>query len=218
MLHALRDGDDDEQRSPMVISGNIGPRGDGYDPDQLMSAREARGLSRLAGRRLPRRRRRSRHRLHHDLCRRGDRHRARGRRPRHAVRDLVHASRPTAGCRRGETLARGDRARSMRATGDAPAYYMINCAHPDAFRRDRSRTGERLDAAHPRPARQCLDAQPCRARQFAPSSTSAIRVDLGAATATLLRPLAALQRPRRLLRHRSPPRRVHLGVLPRPFA
>jgi S-methylmethionine-dependent homocysteine/selenocysteine methylase len=28
-------------RSPMVISGNIGPRGDGYVPSQMMSAREA---------------------------------------------------------------------------------------------------------------------------------------------------------------------------------
>ena len=29
-------------RSPMVISGNIGPRGDGYDPQRLMSVAEAR--------------------------------------------------------------------------------------------------------------------------------------------------------------------------------
>ena len=29
------------RRSPMVISGNIGPRGDGYVPGQLMSARQA---------------------------------------------------------------------------------------------------------------------------------------------------------------------------------
>jgi len=28
-------------RSPMVISGNLGPRGDGYDPGKMMSAREA---------------------------------------------------------------------------------------------------------------------------------------------------------------------------------
>jgi len=28
-------------RSPMVISGNIGPRGDGYNPERMMSAREA---------------------------------------------------------------------------------------------------------------------------------------------------------------------------------
>jgi S-methylmethionine-dependent homocysteine/selenocysteine methylase len=28
-------------RSPMVISGNIGPRGDGYDPGRMMSAKEA---------------------------------------------------------------------------------------------------------------------------------------------------------------------------------
>src|SRR5262245_30934417 len=28
-------------RSPMVISGNIGPRGDGYRPEALMSAKEA---------------------------------------------------------------------------------------------------------------------------------------------------------------------------------
>ena len=46
-------------RSPMVISGNIGPRGDGYQPGQLMSANEARGLSRRADRRVRRDRRRS---------------------------------------------------------------------------------------------------------------------------------------------------------------
>src|SRR4030095_1780012 len=28
-------------RSPMVISGNIGPRGDGYNPAHMRSAREA---------------------------------------------------------------------------------------------------------------------------------------------------------------------------------
>ena len=38
-------------RSPMVISGCIGPRGDGYDPGALMSAERGRGLSRRADRR-----------------------------------------------------------------------------------------------------------------------------------------------------------------------
>jgi S-methylmethionine-dependent homocysteine/selenocysteine methylase len=40
MLHELRT-EFESARSPMVISGCIGPRGDGYDPGQVMSATEA---------------------------------------------------------------------------------------------------------------------------------------------------------------------------------
>ena len=36
--------------TPIVINGVIGPRGDGYDPGELMSPDEARGLPRPAGR------------------------------------------------------------------------------------------------------------------------------------------------------------------------
>lgn len=40
LMEELR-GEFETPRSPMVISGNIGPRGDGYDPSRKMSAREA---------------------------------------------------------------------------------------------------------------------------------------------------------------------------------
>jgi S-methylmethionine-dependent homocysteine/selenocysteine methylase len=40
MMHALRSKHQTE-RSPMVVSGCVGPRGDGYDPGQVMSSAEA---------------------------------------------------------------------------------------------------------------------------------------------------------------------------------
>ncbi len=40
LMASMRDEYETKQ-SPMVISGNIGPRGDGYRPDAMMSAREA---------------------------------------------------------------------------------------------------------------------------------------------------------------------------------
>ena len=39
-LHAIREREE-TAASPMVVSGNIGPRGDGYRPENLMSAEEA---------------------------------------------------------------------------------------------------------------------------------------------------------------------------------
>src|SRR5918996_1405396 len=40
LLHKLRE-EFESDRSPMVISGCIGPRGDGYDPGHVMTASEA---------------------------------------------------------------------------------------------------------------------------------------------------------------------------------
>ena len=40
MMHVLRSQHQTE-RSPMVVSGCVGPRGDGYDPGQVMSSEEA---------------------------------------------------------------------------------------------------------------------------------------------------------------------------------
>jgi S-methylmethionine-dependent homocysteine/selenocysteine methylase len=40
LMVEIRDNNE-TPRSPMVISGNIGPRGDGYDPGRMMSAKEA---------------------------------------------------------------------------------------------------------------------------------------------------------------------------------
>ena len=52
--------------TPIVINGVVGPRGDGYDPGELMSPDEARGLPRPAGRDVRRQRRRHGHRGHDD--------------------------------------------------------------------------------------------------------------------------------------------------------
>jgi homocysteine S-methyltransferase len=40
LMHELRDGHEDEA-TPIVISGNLGPRGDGYDPGQVMTPEDA---------------------------------------------------------------------------------------------------------------------------------------------------------------------------------
>ncbi len=117
---------------PFVISGNIGPRGDGYVADNLMSVAEAEayhsaqiavfadtaadlvtavtinyveeaiGIVRAAGK--------------------------------HAMPVVISFTVETdgrlpTGQALGEAIMQADA-----ATGNAPAYYMINCAHPDHFR------------------------------------------------------------------------------------
>lgn len=119
-------------RSPMVISGAIGPRGDGYNPDRLMSAREAQ-----------------------------DYHAEQIATFRETAADMVtaftlnyvnegigvavaakRASMPAAisftvetdgKLPTGETLKDAITAVDA-ASGGAPVYYMINCAHPTHFR------------------------------------------------------------------------------------
>jgi homocysteine S-methyltransferase len=119
-----------EDRQPFVVSGNIGPRGDGYSPDALMSAGEA-----------------------------ADYHDAQIASFVAAGADLVSAVTMThAGEARGVaraaarlgipavlsfTVETDGRLPTGQSLGDAiaetdadtaPAYYMINCAHPDHFR------------------------------------------------------------------------------------
>ena len=61
----------------------------------------------------------------------------------------------------GETL--GDAILEVDAeTGAAPAYYMVNCAHPTHF--EHVLDGA-VGGAHPRPARERVDAQPRGARR-----------------------------------------------------
>ena len=116
--------------------------------------------------------------------------------------DLVHgrdgraaAERPGAG--------RRDRA-GRRRDGGAPAYYMINCAHPTHFEHVLD-GGERWHGAHPRPARERLDQEPRRARRGDGArrgrSGGPGRALRGAAGAA-----AAAQRAGRVLRHRPPAR------------
>ena len=79
-----------DRRPPFVISGNIGPQDDGYNPQTLLSADEARGVPLDPDQHLRRHRRRHGHGDDDDLRRRGDRRRARGEARRDAVGDLVH--------------------------------------------------------------------------------------------------------------------------------
>ena len=75
----------------MVVSGCVGPRGDGYDPGQVMSPEEAEAYHAQQIRDLRRRRRRHGDRDHDDQRRRGDRRDPRGAAGRPAGGDLLHA-------------------------------------------------------------------------------------------------------------------------------
>jgi S-methylmethionine-dependent homocysteine/selenocysteine methylase len=130
LLHELRD-EFETERSPMVISGCIGPRGDGYDPDHVMTAEDAQSY-------------------HADQARVFA----------EAGADMITAITMTnvpeaIGVTRaaqaegmpvvisftvetdgklptGQTLKDAVQAVDV-ATGQGPAYYMINCAHPSHF-------------------------------------------------------------------------------------
>ena len=191
--------------TPVVISGCIGPRGDGYRPDALMSASEA-----------------------------GDYHAVQAQAFAGSRADLItaitmtypaEAIGVTEAARRvgmpavisftvetdgrlptGESLADAIAAVDA-ATDGYPAYFMVNCAHPTHFA-DALRAGERLDAAHPRHAGQRLDDEPRRARR----GRGARRRRPGRPRPALRRAAARPpphQRARRLLRHEPPPHRRH---------
>src|SRR5262245_53357219 len=130
LMRRLRDAFAGE-RNPMVISGCVGPRGDGYDPGSVMGADEA-----------------------------SDYHRAQVAAFAHAGVDMVTAitmtnSNEAVGIARAaeaaglpvavsftvETDGRLPTGQGLaeaievvdQATGGAPCYYMINCAHPTHF-------------------------------------------------------------------------------------
>ena len=203
-LERLRDGFDG---IPVVLSGNIGPRGDGYDPETLMSPDEAEtyhrdqirvfsetaadlvtaltmthegeavGLARAAG----------------------EAGIARG--------DLVHGGDRWAVCRPARPWAMRSRRWSM-PTGDAPAYYMINCAHPTHFQDAMLGWG----AAWTRGIKADVRAnasrhEPRGARRGRPSWTTATRMELGGQHGDAARALMPnLTRDGRVLRHRHAPR------------
>ena len=138
---------------PIVISGVIGPRGDGYQPGALMSASEAESYHAAQAALVRGRRRGPGGRDHDELRRGGDRDRARRGRRRHPGGDLVHGRDRRAAPER-PVARRGDRA-GRRRDARLPAYYMVNCAHPSHFagvvvggrrlaRADRGRARERV--------------------------------------------------------------------------
>jgi S-methylmethionine-dependent homocysteine/selenocysteine methylase len=132
-IRLLRDVKDEfaTRRSPMVISGCIGPRGDGYDPGRIMSPEEAKAyhswqarifaeekvdmISAMTINNLPE---------------------AIG-----ITQAAMAARMPVVISFTVETDGRLPTGESLgkainvvdRATGAAPAYYMINCAHPSHF-------------------------------------------------------------------------------------
>ena len=89
LMHDLR-ARHETAASPMVVSGCVGPRGDGYDPGQVMTALAAEDYHRLQIEAFRRRRRRHGERHHHDQRQRGDRHYASGSEGRHARGHLLH--------------------------------------------------------------------------------------------------------------------------------
>ena len=201
----------DTPQTPMVISGNIGPRGDGYKVENAMTAQQAQDYHGWQVDVFARHASRHRQRLHHQLCRGGDRRRARLPGRQHAVRDLVHG-RDRRRLPSGQLL-RDAIEQTDRATNNGPAYYMLNCAHPTHFV-GRADARRELDRAHPRASRQCVDAQPrrarCRARPRHRRSGRS-RPPLPRAAPRV----SALHRAGRLLRHRPPPRRADLPRLRR---
>ena len=89
LMHEIRARYETE-RTPLVISGCIGPRGDGYAPGPLMSPGEAEAYH-GADQSVSRLWLRLRISDHYDQYQRGDRSGACGASDRHAVCDLLHA-------------------------------------------------------------------------------------------------------------------------------
>ena len=146
---------------PMVISGNIGPRGDGYVPGRRMSIEAARDYHAeqiatfvdTAADMV------SVFTMNYVEEAAGIAQAARA--ARHAARRLVHARdrRPPAE-RRG--ARRRDRAHRRGIAGPSRVLH-DQLRAPDALR---ARAGKRaVGGSHPRPARQRVAAQPCRARR-----------------------------------------------------
>ena len=130
-LPAIREREE-TPASPMVVSGNIGPRGDGYRPESLMSAEEAEAyhgrqvrVFEAAGADLV------------TVMTMNYVEEAIGvaRAAKAAGMPVVVAftvetdGRLRTGMALGEAIAACDA-----ATGGYPAYYMVNCAHPTHFR------------------------------------------------------------------------------------
>ncbi|WP_435103550.1 homocysteine S-methyltransferase family protein [Arhodomonas sp. AD133] len=130
LLAALR-GELETERTPMVISGCLGPRGDGYDPGTAMSAEQARGY----------------HASQIDTFATTEAdmvtaitmtnvNEAIG-----VTRAAIDAGMPVAISFTLETDGRLPTGQPLKeaveavdaATGEGPAYFMINCAHPTHF-------------------------------------------------------------------------------------
>ena len=125
----------------MVVSGCVGPRGDGYDPGQAMSPEDAAAYHGRQIRIFGRSRGRHGDRHHHDQRERGHRRR-RARRRRPACPWPISFTLDTDGrLPTGQGLKEAVEAVDA-ATSGGPAYYMINCAHPTHFEETLSAPGD----------------------------------------------------------------------------
>jgi S-methylmethionine-dependent homocysteine/selenocysteine methylase len=133
LMHDLR-ARHETATSPMVVSGCIGPRGDGYDPGQVMSALDAETYHRLqitafadAGADMV------------SAITMTNANEAIG-----ITRAAAKAGLPVAISFTVETDGRLPTGQSLVdavcevdvVTGNGPAYYMINCAHPTHFQKE----------------------------------------------------------------------------------
>ena len=129
-MHALRDRHE-TATSPMVVSGCVGPRGDGYDPGQVMTAAEAEAYHGLQIAAFAE--------AHADMVSAvtmTNANEAIG-----VTRAATKAGMPVAISFTVETDGRLPTGQSLAdavcevdvVTSRAPAYYMINCAHPTHF-------------------------------------------------------------------------------------
>ena len=117
----------------MVVSGCVGPRGDGYDPGAVMSADEAQAYHAEQIGVFAEYRRRHGHGHHHDQ-RRTRRSASRARRKAAGMPVAISFTVETDGrLPTGQTPAARRSRRWTRRRSDGPAYYMINCAHPTHF-------------------------------------------------------------------------------------
>jgi homocysteine S-methyltransferase len=130
LMHELRDAFEDPA-SPMVISGNLGPRGDGYDPGKIMTADEAQayhaeqigwlaeaGVDMISAFTITN--------IPEAIGIARAAHNA-------GIPSVISFTLETDGkLPTGESLRAAIEAVDA-ATGNAPAYYMINCAHPSQF-------------------------------------------------------------------------------------
>jgi S-methylmethionine-dependent homocysteine/selenocysteine methylase len=131
ILHAVREGSE-TPATPIVISGCVGPRGDGYAPDRMMSADEAEryharqvGVFERAGADMV-----SAITMTYVEEGVGVARAARAAGMPVAIAFTVETDgRLRTGMGLGEAIEACDA-----ATGAYPAYYMVNCAHPSHFR------------------------------------------------------------------------------------
>ena len=212
-IHLLRDikAEYETPNSKMVISGCIGPRGDGYDPGKIMSPEEAQAYHSQQVR------------IFADeevdmisAITMTNVNEAIG-----IAQAAQEAGLPVVISFTVETdgnLPTGDSLGKAinivdRATGNGPAYYMINCAHPTHYR-EQAPVGRAVGRAHRRHARQRVADQPRRAGQRDRTRRRRSR-RVRPPVRRHPFPAEADERARRLLRHRPSPHRADRDELRR---